>query len=138
MEKATTVAVIRPASPSQMLLPKIPGMYMKPMSWSIRGVPRTIQTKVLHSQRRGVSRLMEPKAITSPKGSYYIDNFLMFFFLFFFKKAKKITKRTRFVINLVSIFSSFEEFGQLLLKQQPYNFLYRLHHHIHHVNTFLK
>ena len=68
MEKATTVAVIRPASPSQMLLPKIPGMYMKPMSWSIRGVPRTIQTKVLHSQRRGVSRLMEPKAITSPKG----------------------------------------------------------------------
>ena len=54
------------------------------------------------------------------------------------KKAKKITKRTRFVINLFPFFSSFEEFGQLLLKQQPYNFLYRLHHHINHVNTFLK
>ena len=31
-------------------------------------MPRTIQTTVLHSQRRGVNLLMEPKAITNPKG----------------------------------------------------------------------
>ena len=37
--------------------------------WIIRGVPRTTHTTVLTSQRRGVIRLMAPRAMTRPRGS---------------------------------------------------------------------
>ena len=43
-------------------------MYIKAISCSISGVPRTIHTSVLHSHRSSVSRLMEPNATTNPKG----------------------------------------------------------------------
>ena len=39
------------------------------MIWSTRGVPRMIHTSVRVSQRKGVKRLMEPKEITSPRGT---------------------------------------------------------------------
>lgn len=38
------------------------------MSWSIKGVPRMIQTTVFVIKRRGVKRLMEPKETTRPNG----------------------------------------------------------------------
>ena len=39
------------------------------ISWSMRGVPRTIQTMVLVNQLNGFHLLMEPKLIIRPRGS---------------------------------------------------------------------
>src|SRR5699024_9648441 len=39
------------------------------MSWIISGVPRMIQTMIFVSQLKGLNRDMEPKAITSPRGT---------------------------------------------------------------------
>ena len=70
MTKATTAAVSRPELPAGHGLPqpRSPGAIKMMMSWSIRGVPRMIQTKVLMSQASGWNRLMEPKEISSPRG----------------------------------------------------------------------
>ena len=61
----------RPLSPLGQGLPlsrTMPGTKKRIRSWSIRGVPRMIQTTVLVSHRRGVNRLMEPKEMIRPRG----------------------------------------------------------------------
>ena len=65
MKKAIKTAVIRDDTG---ISNKIPGAYITTKSWSIKGVPRMIQTKVLVSHLIGWNFAMEPKEIISPNG----------------------------------------------------------------------
>lgn len=75
MTKATVAAIKRPEEPpgQEKDIFKRPGPKKIIISCSIKGVPLTIQTIVRTTLRRGPKRLIDPKAITSPKGSENIS-----------------------------------------------------------------
>ena len=62
------------------------------MSCNISGVPRMIHTNVRTNQRRGRKRLMDPKAITNPKGSENIS-----------VNAKSLQFRKKLSVNRLTI-----------------------------------